>query len=324
MSDKNPYPKHSLYDHVVPFDLVFGKNETVGKTLKLIQQEKESWPNSENLYVVDDERKLIGVIDFKLLLASSPNIKLSEIMNKKFDILTSHSHQSTAIDIAVKRGVVSIPIVDKELHFLGIIDAGAIFKIMHEEHVEKLMNFSGILNHESLIEGYKTRIKDVAKSRLPWLIFGLVGGGVSTFIVQVYAKTLQTEIALAFFIPVIVYMNDAVGTQAQTVFVRNSTIEKVKLVKSLIFETKVTLLIGATLSTIMYAFAAIWLGSKLALVVSLSMFLGILSSALIGTVIPWCLEKLGKDPAIGSGPFTTIIQDLLSIVIYFGIANLII
>lgn len=318
------YPTHSIGQHFVPFSLIFHKDKSVAEVISSIEKKIGSWPNTEEIYVIDNDKKLIGQIEFKKLVSAKPNTKISVIMNKSFESLTDHSHQSTAIKLAINKNLESIPVTDKDNIFLGIIDSGQILKIMHEEHVEKLMHFSGILENASLLQGYKAKITHVVGSRLPWLFLGLTGGALSTFLIRSYSETLEVELALAFFIPVIVYMNAAVGNQAQTIFVRYSTLEKVQFVKSLMFELKVSFLIASTLAFAIFIFTAIVVGIKIASIVSLSMFLGIVSSAIIGTVIPFLLEKHGKDPAIGSGPFTTIIQDLISIVIYFSIASAII
>lgn len=315
------FPIHSIGHHIVPFQLTFHKNNKVSEVVDTIRKDPSTWPNSENIIVVDPDKKLIGVIEFKKILSSPPHIKLENLISENYPYVTERSHQSNVAKIALKRGAENIPVVDEESHFVGIIDASQILKILHEEHVEKLMHFSGILNNESLLEGYKAKIFHVVRSRLPWLLLGLSGGALSTFLVRSYSEALEAELALAFFIPVIVYMNAAVGTQAQIIFVRYSALEKVNLVKSLVFELKVSTLVAITLSSIIFLFTGILIDFKIAAIVGLSMFLGILSSAFIGTIVPWFLEKRGKDPAIGSGPFTTIVQDLLSITIYFAIAS---
>jgi len=316
------YPRHSIGEHLIDFTLVFPKDESVEETLLEIKQKVGSWPNSETIFVVDNNNKLTGVVDFKKLVTAPSSQKLADIMSRNFQALTDRSHQNTAIKLAINKGVESIPITDQNGHFLGIIDSGQILKIMHEEHIEKLMHFSGILNNNALVSGYKARVLTVVKSRLPWLLLGLIGGILSTFIAKIFSHTLETKLALAFFIPVIVYMNDAVGTQTQTVFVRYSALEKIDLIKALLFEFKVSIFVSIPISLIIYLFGLISFDSNIGLIVSLSMFLGMLSSAFIGTVIPWCLDRLGKDPAIGSGPFATIIQDLLSVAIYFSIASI--
>jgi magnesium transporter len=319
---KKLYPQHAVGQHLVSFPFVFDKNARVSHVLDVIEHITRSWPNTEYVYVIDGNKKLTGVIEFKKLLAARKTQALEYLMNTKFHAVTDHTHQENAAKLAVKEGLETIPVTDSNGHFLGIIDAGQIFKIMHEIHIEKLMHFSGILDNEALTGGYKTEYFKAVSARIPWLLFGLFGGMAATSIVSSFSQTLEEQIALAFFIPVIVYMNDAVGTQTQTVFVRYSTFEKVKLVKSILYETKLSLLIGAILALSIFGFASLWLQNNMvATVVGLSMFFGIVSSSIIGTIIPWILEKLGLDPAIGSGPFTTILQDLISIAIYFSIAS---
>jgi len=139
--------------------------------------------------------------------------------------------------------------------------------------------------------------------------------------IKVFEHTLTKELSLAFFIPVIVYMNAAVGNQTQTIFVRYSSIEKISFKKSFWYEFRASIIVAAVLSFTIFIFALFWFGMTVANIVAISMFTGVVSSVMIGTLIPWVFEKLRKDPAIGSGPFTTIIQDLLSILIYFSIAS---
>lgn len=321
MTKTNPYPKHTIGEHIVPFQLTFNKEDSVEEALSLIQKRIGSWPNTESVFVVDKDNKLVGAIEFKELLTAKPKQMLEGIMKSSFESLTDRSHQGTAIKLAVKEGVESIPITDQNGHFLGIIDAGQIFKIMHEEHIEKLMHFSGILNNEAFVNAYKLKITSSVRARIPWLILGLAGGFLSTFIIKGFDHTLQEELSLAFFIPLIVYINAAVGYQTQTIFVRFSSLEKVSLKKVLLYELKVTFLISLILSFGVFIFGSLWIGMRVAEIVAVSMFIGVMFSTIIGVLIPWFLENMEKDPAIGSGPFTTIIQDLLSVTIYFSIAS---
>ena len=141
MAINTKYPKHTIGQHIIPFQLTFSQDKSVQEAINLTQKRIGSWPNSENIYILDRDKKLLGEIEFKKLLTSKPTSVLGEIMDTSSDVLTDHSHQSTVIKIAIKKGVVSIPVVDREKEFLGIIDAVQILKIMHEEHVEKLMHF---------------------------------------------------------------------------------------------------------------------------------------------------------------------------------------
>ncbi len=317
-----PYSPHSIGQHIVPFDLVFKRKDSVGHVLSKLRSQEKSWPNVEHIFVVDSERKFVGAVEFGKILHSHQNEELDKLITRDFPYVTDHAHQSNVAKIALVRGAENIPVIDQNGHFIGIVDATQILKILHEEHVEELMKFSGILSSEGFLDVFKARFVEIVKSRLPWLVFGLVGGMAATLIVERFEMELQKEIALAFFIPVIVYMNDAVGTQSETIFVRLASLEKVDLVKYLVKEAKVAVSIGLVLSSLISVFIIAWLADlKIAFIVGSAMFSGIISSIFIATLIPWYLQKKGKDPAIGSGPFTTIIQDLLSIVIYFSIAS---
>ena len=109
MTKVNPYPKHALDKHIVPFELTFHKQDSVEKALSVIQGKIGSWPNTESIYVIDKENMLIGDVEFKKLLAAPPKEILEKIMERNFEVLTDHSHQETAIKLAVKKGAVSYP-----------------------------------------------------------------------------------------------------------------------------------------------------------------------------------------------------------------------
>lgn len=160
--------------------------------------------------------------------------------------------------------------------------------------------------------------------RLPWLILGLLGGIVTSFVVSKYEKILAGDIRLAFFIPVIVYMSDAVGTQTETIYIRHLRKTGTGFWKYIFKETILGLSLGAIFGLATGGFAFYWLNSyKVGLTVGLAMLLNVTIAPVLATVIPFILYKEHNDPALGSGPLATIIQDLISLVIYFLIASVI-
>lgn len=161
--------------------------------------------------------------------------------------------------------------------------------------------------------------------RLPWLAVGLMGGIGATYLSAHFEELLQNNIQLAFFIPIIVYMADAVGTQTQTVFVRNMGKHRSLFRKYLFKELLLGLFLGVLFGSITGSISFLWFNSfKSSLTIGLSMFATIATAPLLALVIPELIRKVHKDPAVGSGPFTTVLQDLLSLLIYFAIASLII
>lgn len=171
----------------------------------------------------------------------------------------------------------------------------------------------------------RERVTLMIEHRLPWLVVGLIGGMIATGLSSRFGALLEANIQLAFFIPVIVYMADAVGTQTQTVYVRNLGKKNVRLGTYLIKETLLGLVTGAIFGLGIGVFSFIWFHTfQTSLSVGLAMFFTMATAPIIALIVPTIILKEHKDPAIGAGPFTTIIQDVISLMVYFTIASIII
>ncbi len=161
--------------------------------------------------------------------------------------------------------------------------------------------------------------------RLPWLLLGLTGGIAASQIVGGFKETLEKNIILAAFIPLIVYMSDAVGTQMEAFVIRDFALHpKFKFRQYFIRQLTVIMSIGVILSTILY-FATDFLltTSKVSMVLAISLFFSVLSSVFSGLILPNVFEKLHLDPANASGPIATILQDIVSVLVYFSVARLV-
>ena len=162
----------------------------------------------------------------------------------------------------------------------------------------------------------------LVRHRFPWLFLGLLGGILVSFIVSRYENILASDIRLAFFIPMIVYMGDAVGTQTETIYVRYIRKEDGHFWKYIAKETVLGLSLGAIFGLIIGGVAVVWLRSlAVALSVGLAMFVTVSTAPILATIIPRALYKRHSDPALGSGPLATILQDLISVMVYFFIAS---
>ena len=166
----------------------------------------------------------------------------------------------------------------------------------------------------------------LVKFRLPWLLMGVAISAVGSFMVSRFEHTLSANLSLAFFIPMIVYLSDAVGTQTETMYIRYLSAHRTdQFWKYLFKEIRVGLPLGIILGTLTGLIAFIWLRSvDTALTVGFAMLCNITIAPMVALVIPEILFKEHNDPALGGGPFTTVIQDFVSLLIYFSIATLII
>ncbi|OGE83783.1 MAG: hypothetical protein A2846_00020 [Candidatus Doudnabacteria bacterium RIFCSPHIGHO2_01_FULL_49_9] len=176
-----------------------------------------------------------------------------------------------------------------------------------------------------ITDDLKEPVGHLLEHRLPWLVLGLLGGIITSIIVSKYEQILAADVRLAFFIPIIVYMSGAVGSQTETIFVRHLKQTGKGFFRYLAKETGLGLGLGLIFGLATGLFAAYWLGSgPLGITVGLAMLVNLSLAPILSTVVPELLYKEHSDPALGAGPLATIIQDLISLLIYFLVADLII
>jgi len=162
------------------------------------------------------------------------------------------------------------------------------------------------------------------KTRLPWLIIGVLGGTITASIVSSFENVLSTLLALAAFAPVLAYISDAVGTQSETLAVRSIALDprlalKSYFLRELLVAVSLALACGFLITIV--AFIG-WHNPLLGLIVGLSMFWSILAAVFISTSLPFLFKKLDVDPAIASGPLATMISDIATVAIYFSLASM--
>lgn len=273
--------------------------------------------------VTDADGLLLGVIRIADLLAAPPETRLEELMWRDAPRVRADEDQEKIASIALTHVLNAIPVVDQNDFLLGVIPSEALLHILRREHVEDIHRIAGIGREthraREAIESPPIRR---ARDRLPWLLIGLFGSGIATWVVARYEQELGSRVAIAFFVPGLVYLADAIGTQTEAVAVRGLSLSHAKLSTLVAGELRTGLLIGLTLGAITLPMVWFTFGDlQLAFAVALALFCAGGVATTIGLVLPWLLDRMGTDPAYGSGPLATVIQDLLSLVIYFAIVS---
>ena len=165
-------------------------------------------------------------------------------------------------------------------------------------------------------------VDHLIEDRIPWLFVGFLGGLLTTVIVSRYESMLTADVRLAFFIPIIVYLSDAIGTQTETIYVRELSERKINFWKYILKESMIGLGLGVLCAVLLGSFAAYWLTSyAIGLTIGLTMLINLTLAPILAVLIPSILYKEHADPALGAGPVATIIQDLISLLVYFLIAD---
>jgi magnesium transporter len=301
------------------------ESATVGDAEQLLLKETKNFAAIDYIYVLDNKKRLAGVIPIKEIFRSPKHIALKSFPTKEMISVRPHTDRERVALLALKHNIKSVPVIDKEDLFLGIVPYDAILGAMHAEGVENILRFGGVSSHGSFDDIFHLPILVSLKHRLPWLILGLLGGIATAAIVGSFEEVLSKNIILAAFIPLIVYMADAVGTQMEAFIIRDLAINpELKLLKYLLRQALIVVLIGLLVSAIMYGISLfLYHDPNISFVLVAALFCAIVSSLITGLIIPYAFEKLHLDPANASGPVATIIQDVLSVIIYFAIASLV-
>lgn len=302
--------------------LAFSEEKICDVKKRIFEKAKE-FETLNYIYVIDNEDKLLGVLSLKKIFQESLETKIGDLMIKEIVKVHPYTDQEKVAILALKYNLKAIPVVDKENFFLGVVSSDVILDILHSEHVEDFLKSAGI--HSSLTKTNKGSVLFLTRTRIPWLVLGLFGGIGAAQIVNFFETPLKAHFMLAAFIPLIVYIADAVGTQTETLFIRNLVFDFHLEIKKYFFrEIRVSILLALILSTLLFLFSLIVLSIPyfISLILGISLFFTVLSAISIGILVPFLLQKLKRDPAVGAGPFGTILRDILSLMIYFLVASL--
>lgn len=298
--------------------------QTVAEVLDSLRQRHHE--TLDILCVVDPDEVLLGVVPVARLLALPVGAEVAEAMESGYPRVPPDMDQERVASLALHHALTSLPVIDQAGRLLGVVPPAALLRILRREHVEDIHRLAGITREthraREAIESPPIRR---ARHRLPWLVVGMAGSMAATLVMASFEQTLSANLAIAFFIPGLVYLADAIGTQSEAVAVRGLSLSHSRLGRLVGGEVRTGLIIGLVLGAI--TIPAVWVAfgdGRLAIAVALALFVagGIATS--IGLLLPWVLGRLGSDPAYGSGPLATILQDVLSLLVYFTVVQLIV
>jgi len=273
------------------------------------------------LYVIDNQKKLVGVVSYRDMLLADTHEKIADIMYGRVISVDVYTDQEEIARLIERYDFLAIPVVDNDSVLIGIVTFDDIIDVVIQEANEDIEKLSA--SGKSI--DFDTKASVAAFRRLPWLVLLLFIGLVSGSIISGFENTLNQVVALTYFMPMISGMTGNTGTQSLAVVVRGLASRDIDMrtVLALIGrEFGVGLIIGAVCGILIFFIAFFWQGSAvLGFVVSASLLLTLIIGTLSGTVIPLVLYKLNIDPAVASGPLITTISDIFSLITYFTIAS---
>ena len=266
--------------------------------------------------------RLVGLVTMERLLAAPAGAAVGDVMDERPPTVGPGTDQEHAAWAAVHHGESSLAVVDDSDRFLGMIPPQRLVAVLLEEHDEDLARLGGFLGSAASARATsEERVTRRLWHRLPWLLLGLAGAMFAAGILGAFEQELERQVLLALFVPGVVYMADAVGTQTETLIIRGLSVG-VGIGRVARREIITGLLVGLLLAVLVLpVILVIWGNPEVAVSVALALLAACSIATVIAMALPWVFNRLGKDPAFGSGPLATVVQDLLSIVVYLMIAK---
>ncbi|MBA2174471.1 magnesium transporter [Halobacillus locisalis] len=281
-------------------------------------------PDAETIYytyVIDEDKKLVGVISLRDLIISEEDWMIADVMNERVVSVSVGEDQEEVARMVRDYDFLALPVVDFQDHLLGIITVDDIMDVMEEEASDDYSKLAAISDVDSPDENAFAS----AKKRLPWLVILLFLGSLTASLIGRFESTLDVVPILAVFIPLIAGMAGNTGTQALAVAVRGiatGEIDKQGKTKMMFREAGTGLITGVSCGVIITFVVYFWQGNFfLGALVGLSILMTLIVATLAGSLVPLIMHRFNIDPAVASGPFITTINDIISILIYFGMAT---
>ncbi|MDR0481846.1 MAG: magnesium transporter [Cellulomonadaceae bacterium] len=325
------YERETAGRLMTPEFISLRKNQTVSSAMAKVKRQAADKETIYTLYVTDVAKKLEGVLSLRELLLAEDDALVGDIMHQGTVSVTTGCDQEEAAQQLRDLDMLALPVVDKEQRIVGILTVDDAIDILEEEATEDIYDSAGLADltkteesrSEVLVHG---SLWSIWKVRLPFLFITVVAGMLAGAVMEGFEETLESVVAVALFIPLIMDMGGNVGTQSSTVFARGVVlghIDTQHFLKAFLKETGVGFSLGVVVGIISGIIASVWQGMPaLGLAVGLSLVAAMTMAAMLGFLVPFVLIKVGIDQAAGSAPIITSIKDIAGLAIYFGFVTM--
>ena len=273
------------------------------------------------VYVIDDDERLKGVLPLQRLITNPSVSKIKHVMKKEpISVRESDSIEEVAETIE-KYDLVALPVVDSIGRLVGRITIDDVMDEVREQHERDYQLASGISQDVETSDNVFTQ----TAARLPWLLIGMIGGLANSVILGGFEGNLASNPKMALFIPLIGGTGGNVGIQSSAIVVQglaNNSLKQDNILPQILKEGIVSLINASIISLVVFVYNFFMLGDKgITASVSLSLFAVVMFASIFGTLVPMTLDRLKIDPALATGPFITITNDIIGMMIYMFISS---
>ncbi len=318
------YPPDSAGGIMTPAFVAVSRDASAAEAIAAIRRLVDSAETVHYVYVVDEERHLMGVLSLYRLLLGAADTPVVELIAPTTIRVRASADREVAARLLTDRNLLAIPVVDDEDRLLGIITEDDVADVLLEEATEDIERLGG---SQPLEVPYRlASLPLLVRKRLPWLLLLFIAGAYTGTVMQAFQQELAQAVALAFFIPLLIGTGGNIGSQTVTLIVRSMALGEVTLrdIAWIIWkEVRVGLALGAIMAVIAFGRAVLLgVGNDISAVVAVAILAISLWSATVAATLPLVLRRAGIDPAVVSAPLITTLVDGTGLVIYFETARL--
>ena len=301
--------------------IVVNENWSMPQCIDEMRKQAEDMDEIYYVYVIDDDERLKGVLPLQRLITNPSVSKIKHVMKKEpISVRESDSIEEVAETIE-KYDLVALPVVDSIGRLVGRITIDDVMDEVREQHERDYQLASGISQDVETSDNVFTQTAD----RLPWLLIGMIGGLANSVILGGFEGNLASNPKMALFIPLIGGTGGNVGIQSSAIVVQglaNNSLKQDNILPQILKEGIVSLINASIISLVVFIYNFFMLGDKgITASVSLSLFAVVMFASIFGTLVPMTLDRLKIDPALATGPFITITNDIIGMMIYMFISS---
>lgn len=318
------YPEDSAGSIMTVEYVDLKENMTIRDAVERIRQVGVDSETINICYVLDAKRTLVGTVALRYLLISPPDAVIGEIMHENVVYINTLMDQEEVARQFQKYDFTAMPVVDNENRLVGIITVDDIVDIMQEEATEDMEKMAAIV---PLDKPYmKLSIFEIWKKRMPWLLFLMISATVTGSVLTQFEDALMACSALLAYIPMLMGTGGNAGGQTSVTVIRGLSLNEIEFkdaFRVMWKEIRVAVFCGLTLSAANFVKLLLFdrVGIMVAMVVCLTLIVVVILAKLVGGALPILAKKLGFDPAVMASPFITTILDVVSLLVYFEIAK---
>lgn len=296
--------------------IVVNENWSMPKCIDEMRKQAEEVDEIHYVYVVDDDERLRGVLPLKKLITNPSVSKIKHVMKKDPIAVRDSDSIEEVTQTIEKYDLVAVPVIDSIGRLVGRITIDDVMDEVREQHERDYQLASGISQDVETSDNVFTQ----TAARLPWLLIGMIGGLSNSIILGGFENSFATNPKTALFIPLIGGTGGNVGIQSSAIVVQglaNNTLKDGNIFTQILKESIVSVINASIISLIVFVYNFFMLGDRaITASVSLSLFTVVIFASIFGTIVPLLLDKMKIDPALATGPFITISNDIIGMLIY--------